>query len=212
MDKNQTRRKLQEQTRNNISGANRLWYGWDSLGFSSVAISVIQNMLPNLTKEMKQQSYRIPRKEKNLVVKYEEIVEPIDQVNTQLANRIDKIRLDIQELQNIISFQMPEWFAHNSLANFNINEAYLKDCDGYDLILTIRQNIDYWAKYSIDEDGSNSHKIIKDTSPLNYMDIDNLKIIEVGPIKKNKKVYWILGVLGISAVIAIIVCVVTFFV
>lgn len=212
MDKNKTRRKLQEQVRNNISGANRLWYGWDSLGFSPVAISVIQNMLPNLTKEMKQQSYRIPRKEKNIVVKHEEIVEPIDQIASQLANQDEKIRLDIQELQNIISFQMPKWFADDSLANFNINESYLKDCDGYDLVLTIRQNIDYWSKYSIDEEGSNFHKIIKDTSSLKYMDIDNLAILDVGPIKKNRRLYWILGGLGIAAVIAIIVCVVTFFV
>ena len=208
----ENRRKLQEDVRSDINGNNRLWHNWDSLDFSPGVLSVIKNLLPNLNKEMRQHHYKMPKKEKIGEIKFENVILPINEIVNKVALETQKIKIDIRELENILSFQMPSWFDENKrFEDFSISDVYLKDSDGYDLILSIRQNIDFWSKTNIDEQQYNATNLTKSENQIKYMDTSKMQVEEVPSVKKNKKVYWIVGAAITLSFIALIVCLILFF-
>ena len=212
MNSSDSRRKLQEDVRSDINNNNRLWHNWDSLDFSRGVLDVIRKLLPNLAKEMRQHHYKIPKKEKIGEIKFENVIAPINTIVEKVAKDTQTIKKDIRELENILNFQMPSWFDETkNFTDFSINDLYLKDSDGFDLILSIRQNVDFWSKTNIDEHQYNTDNITKSENQIKYMDASKVRTEEVPNVKKNKKIYWIVAGIIVACLIALIVCLSLFF-
>lgn len=211
-----SRIKKQESYRNGILGNSRNWHGLKSLGFSDQVLDALNKILPNLSKELKQRSYKSPRYNRyETDYNVDNVVDALTKLVKEISLNKQDLFKSTREINNILGFKMPAWIINSTddkNIGFCINDSYLKDSDGFDHILSLRQNIDYWTKYLSNESNFSHIESIANEQPrFNFFPIDTLEVTEHNQIKRNKKIFWILGSLFIASLIGIIISLILVF-